>query len=138
MPIRLLSTGPGRSNIFLALLRAIAQARSSIDLQLHEIDAPELELALIRAHARGVRVRVLLDPWSVVTKFAAGIRVPVAVPLSWEELESQDERPLYALRELDAATARRLQRAWRDYDGVRQSLRTSSTGRVSGRTPRHR
>ncbi len=64
--------------------------------------------------------------------------VPVAVPLSWEELESQDGRPLYALRELDAATARRLQRAWQGYDGVRQSLRTSSTGRVSGRTPRHR
>lgn len=64
--------------------------------------------------------------------------VPVAVPLSWEELEALGELPRYALRTLDARAARERARTWRAYDDVRQSLRTSSTGRLSGLTPRHR
>ncbi|MEZ5531403.1 MAG: hypothetical protein R3E69_03390 [Steroidobacteraceae bacterium] len=64
--------------------------------------------------------------------------VPVAVPLSWREVESSDVLPRYTLRALDAAAARERERQWSGYDDVRQSLSTSITARVSGRTPRQR
>ncbi|MGD9599251.1 MAG: DNA polymerase domain-containing protein [Steroidobacteraceae bacterium] len=64
--------------------------------------------------------------------------VPVAVPLSWHEVEMADARPRYTLRTLDAAAARERARRWSGYDGVRQSLSTSITARVSGRRPRQR
>ena len=78
--VRLLSTGPGRSNILGALIRAIDHAQSKIDVLVHEFDEERLRGALIRAHDRGVKVRVLLDPWAEVSKFTGGIQVPAAIP----------------------------------------------------------
>jgi len=60
--VRMVGTGPGRLSLGGALLNAIDSARRSIDVHVHQMDDAGTIAALIRAHQRGVEVRVVLDP----------------------------------------------------------------------------
>lgn len=60
--VRLVGTGLGRKTGWEALKPLLANAKTSIHVQMHELgDGPALD-ALIAAHRRGVDVRIILDP----------------------------------------------------------------------------
>ncbi|MBI4863896.1 MAG: phosphatidylserine/phosphatidylglycerophosphate/cardiolipin synthase family protein [Candidatus Riflebacteria bacterium] len=63
--IRLVGTGVGRQTFYGALLNAIRSARSSISVQVHQLNEDTVLDELIRAKNRGVNVRALLDPTNV-------------------------------------------------------------------------
>lgn len=60
--VRMVGTGPGRLTLADALLNAIDSAREAIDVHVHLFDYAAAVEALIRAHRRGVAVRVIVDP----------------------------------------------------------------------------
>jgi phosphatidylserine/phosphatidylglycerophosphate/cardiolipin synthase-like enzyme len=60
--VRLVGTGPGRLTFKGALLNAIDSAERFIDVHVHQMDDANAVAALVRAHQRGVSVRVVLDP----------------------------------------------------------------------------
>ena len=62
---RVTSVGIGRETARAALNQVLDRAQLSIDLQMHEFSDPSLIEKLVRAKKRGVRVRVLLDPWEI-------------------------------------------------------------------------
>jgi phosphatidylserine/phosphatidylglycerophosphate/cardiolipin synthase-like enzyme len=62
---RVVGTGPGRKTGLEAVLAAIEAARRSVYLQAYELQDPRVLEALNAAYARGLDVRVLLDPGNV-------------------------------------------------------------------------
>lgn len=62
---RVVGTGPNRRTGLEAVLAAISGARRSVYLQAYELQDPRVLAALEAASARGVDVRVLLDPGDV-------------------------------------------------------------------------
>ena len=78
--LRLLGTGFGRSNIFNAIMRNIRNSKRTVDVMVHEFDEPRLLDAMIDAKNRGVKVRVMMDPWASIDKFMMGIKVPKSIP----------------------------------------------------------
>jgi phosphatidylserine/phosphatidylglycerophosphate/cardiolipin synthase-like enzyme len=70
-PIRFLVTRPGCQQHLAAVLAMIDEARQRIDLQMFFLTAPSLVDALVRAHRRGVALRLILDP----NEYALGLRL---------------------------------------------------------------
>lgn len=64
--VQVLLTGHGRREVLEAALRRIASARESIRAAQFLLNEPAVLEALIKAHRRGVRVRLLLDTNDVV------------------------------------------------------------------------
>lgn len=60
--IRMVGTGPGRRSFEAAMLNNIRAAARSIEVQVHQLNHEEAIDELIRAHHRGVAVRIFLDP----------------------------------------------------------------------------
>lgn len=60
--VRLVGTGLGRKTAWEALEPLLANAKTSIHVQMHELGDGEALDALIAAHRRGVDVRIILDP----------------------------------------------------------------------------
>ena len=74
--VRMVGVGPGRSTLAGALLNAINSTRQSLELHVHWLDAVDPVDALIRAHRRGVAVRVIVDPLKVGRYLPAGWPAP--------------------------------------------------------------
>lgn len=63
--VTLVGTGPGRRSFEGALLNALRSAQTSIEVQVHQLHHDGALDELIRAHQRGVAVRVFLDPTNI-------------------------------------------------------------------------
>ena len=50
------------------ILGALQEAKQSIDLTIYELDDPEVDAALVSAHDRGVKVRVLYNYYSFISQ----------------------------------------------------------------------
>lgn len=50
------------------ILSALQEAKQSIDLTIYELDDPEVDAALVSAHERGVKVRVLYNYYSFISQ----------------------------------------------------------------------
>ncbi|MCC6750044.1 MAG: phosphatidylserine/phosphatidylglycerophosphate/cardiolipin synthase family protein [Deltaproteobacteria bacterium] len=85
---RLVGNGPGRRTGVEALFPLLRRAKKSIHVQLDEFDDLDAAEALVKAHHRGVKVKVLLDPvaFGLLTVLArdrllaAGIEVRMRKP----------------------------------------------------------
>jgi cardiolipin synthase len=63
--VRVVSTGPGRLTFEGALVNAIRSARTQIQVQQQQFGYDLIIDELIKAHRRGVEVRVLVDPCNI-------------------------------------------------------------------------
>ncbi|MFN8672337.1 MAG: phosphatidylserine/phosphatidylglycerophosphate/cardiolipin synthase family protein [Candidatus Sericytochromatia bacterium] len=78
--VKIVKTAPNESSTKEALISMIDSAKTSVYLAVLEFSDMDVTNALIRAHKRGVEVKVLMDRKNTNDKYAGGIPVPSYYP----------------------------------------------------------